>query len=329
MTPTRTVHRGAIELAVYERGCAPGRETVVLVHGYPDSAQIWNPIAERLAERFHVVCYDVRGAGASSAPARVRDYRISELMADLGAVIDAVAAQRKVHLVGHDWGSIQCWEGVCTEPLNQRIASYTSISGPSLDHVGHWLRDNARPGWRGEQLLRQLGRSWYIVMFQLPGLAPAAWTLGLDRHWSRLMKRLEGTEVEVSPTQLKDGRNGIKLYRANVLPRLLRPQPRYATMPVQLIIPMRDRFVGPELYEGLSRWVGTLRRRAIDAGHWLLLSHPDQVARCIAEWIDEQDPARLARAGAKPAGKPVSRTRAASRTEPAAPKPSQLDTDPA
>ena len=90
-----------------------------------------------------------------------------------------------------------------------------------------------------------------------------------------------------TPTQIRDGRNGVNLYRANVLPRLLRPEPRHAIAPVQLIIPMRDRFVGPELFEGLSRWVPVLRRRAIDAGHWLLLSHPQKVASCIAEWVSE------------------------------------------
>ena len=288
MTPTRTVTHGEIDLAVHEWGSAADRKpTVVLVHGYPDSAQVWAAVAERLAARFHVVAYDVRGAGQSTRPARIRDYRILELMADLAAVIDAVAPGRRVHLVGHDWGSIQSWESVTTSPMRERIVSYTSISGPSLDHVGYWLRDHARPGWKGGQLLRQLGRSWYILAFQLPLVAPTAWQVALGRSWPRIMKAMEGTTIDASPTQTADGRDGVKLYRANVLPRLLRPQPRHALAPVQLIIPMRDRFVSPELYEGLSRWVPQLRRRAIDAGHWLLLSHPDQVARAIAEWADE------------------------------------------
>ena len=94
---------------------------------------------------------------------------------------------------------------------------------------------------------------------------------------------------------------------------------RYATLPVQLIIPMRDRFVGPELYEGLSHWVNVLRRRAIDAGHWLLLSHPDKVATCIREWILEH-----------PAGKPAApapAAKAGARTRNAAPKPAQPQPD--
>ncbi len=288
MTPTRIVTRGDVRLAVYEWGsAADGKPTLVLVHGYPDSARVWDAVAERLAGQFHVVSYDVRGAGQSSAPSRVRDYRILELMGDLAAVFDAVAPGRKIHLVGHDWGSIQSWESVTLSPMRDRIASYTSISGPSLDHVGYWLRAHARPGWKGQQLLRQLARSWYIAAFQLPLFAPAAWRFGVGRSWSKLVRAMEGTVVDASPTQTADGRNGINLYRANVLPRLLRPEPRHAIAPVQLIIPMRDRFVSPELFEGLSRWVPVLRRRAIDAGHWLLLSHPDKVASCIGEWAAE------------------------------------------
>lgn len=288
MPTVRTVPRGSVDLAVREWGSADsGLPTVVLVHGYPDCSRVWDAVAGQLAGSHHVVAYDVRGAGASSTPKRIRDYRMIELVADLAAVMDACAPGRRVHLVGHDWGSIQSWESVCTAPMNRRILSYTSISGPCLDHVGYWLREHAKPGWKGGQLLRQLGRSWYIVMFQMPWLAPVAWKTLLGRRWTSVLRRLEGVSAEPTPTQTDDGRNGVNLYRANVLPRLLRPEPRRALAPVQLIIPMRDRFVSPELYEGLSRWVPTLRRRAIDAGHWLLISHPDAVARCIAEWVAE------------------------------------------
>lgn len=288
MPSSRTVTRGSVALAVREWGsAADGLPTVVLVHGYPDCSRVWDAVAEALAGSHHVVAYDVRGAGESSTPTRVRDYRMIELVADLAAVLDACAPGRRVHLVGHDWGSIQSWESVCTSPMSRRFLSYTSISGPCLDHVGYWLREHARPGFKGRQLLKQLGRSWYIAMFQLPWLAPAAWQTMLGRRWTSVLRRFEGVTAEASPTQTDDGRNGVNLYRANVLPRLLNPEPRHAVAPVQLIIPMRDRFVSPELYEGLSRWVPTLRRRAIDAGHWLLISHPDQVARCIAEWAQE------------------------------------------
>ena len=48
----------------------PGAPTVILVHGYPDSQVVWEPVADRLAEQhgLRVITYDVRGAGHSTAP---------------------------------------------------------------------------------------------------------------------------------------------------------------------------------------------------------------------------------------------------------------------
>src|SRR4029077_15135298 len=63
----RTVRSDGVELAVREAG-DPSRPIVVLVHGYPDTSALWQPVFERLEPRYHVVTYDVRGAGASSTP---------------------------------------------------------------------------------------------------------------------------------------------------------------------------------------------------------------------------------------------------------------------
>ncbi|MGH3392942.1 MAG: alpha/beta fold hydrolase, partial [Actinomadura sp.] len=131
----RTVHGDGVELAVQERGDTE-HPTVLLVHGYPDTQAVWAPVAARLADRFHVVTYDVRGAGGSSVPSGTEPYRFEHLMNDLRAVLDAVRPGDPVHLVGHDWGSIQSWEAVTT--MADRFASFTSISGPCLDHVAHW-----------------------------------------------------------------------------------------------------------------------------------------------------------------------------------------------
>ena len=79
-------------------------------------------------------------AGRSDKPPRTRDYRMSQLAEDLTAVVTAVIADRPFHLAAHDWGSIQSWESVTHGPLKPHILSYTSISGPCLDHVAFWLR---------------------------------------------------------------------------------------------------------------------------------------------------------------------------------------------
>src|ERR1044072_9093249 len=76
----RCVESGDATLAVFERG-DPGDPTVLLVHGYPDTHRLWDGVADRLAERFHVVTYDTRGTGASTGPKGMAGYRTERLPA--------------------------------------------------------------------------------------------------------------------------------------------------------------------------------------------------------------------------------------------------------
>lgn len=278
-----TVNSGGVRLAAYSRG-NPDNPAVVLVHGYPDNHEVWNPVAERLAQHYYVVSYDVRGAGHSDRPKKVAEYTLEKLSADFVAVLDEVLPGRAVHIAAHDWGSIQTWESVTTAHLQYRILSYTTISGPCLDHVGFWMREHllsASPDAIGKAL-NQLAHSWYIMMFQLPLVAPTIWrTLG--QYWPQVLKRTERIDAPLSPSQKKDGAYGVNLYRANFLPALLKPRERYTGKPVQLIVPLRDAYVRDQLFEGITLWAHNTWRRDADAGHWTLLAEGTR----LAQWIDD------------------------------------------
>ena len=135
-TSTVTTSEGH-RLAVQSLGDA-AKPTVVLVHGFPDDHTAWDGIVERLAADHRVVTYDTRGAGGSDKPRHIADYRLDLLADDLQRVVDHAIEQsdtgRGVHLVGHDWGSVQAWHLV-TEPAHRGVRSFTSISGPCIDHV--------------------------------------------------------------------------------------------------------------------------------------------------------------------------------------------------
>ncbi|WP_126283013.1 alpha/beta fold hydrolase [Burkholderia stagnalis] len=264
-----TVQSGDVKLAVYVSGSrrAP---PVILVHGYPDSAAVWAPIRARLAKRYRVIAYDVRGAGASDAPRRRADYTLARLAEDLKAVADATCGGRPFHLVGHDWGSIQCWEAVTDPASRGRIASYTSISGPCLDHV-----------FRAKLRLRQSLKSWYIAFFHLPLVPSLVWRLGGAALWPRWLQLTERIRPEPDPAQLKNALNGMQLYRANFLARARRPRERHAQAPVQILVPMRDRYVTPEMTVGLERWLGEHVRAEITGAHWVVLRDPDLIASRI------------------------------------------------
>ncbi|WUH57828.1 SDR family oxidoreductase [Streptomyces sp. NBC_00442] len=286
----RWVRTGGIELCVAELG-DDTQPTVLLVHGYPDSKEVWSEVAGRLAEHFHVVLYDVRGHGRSTAPAPLRGgFTLEKLTDDFLAVADAVSPGRPVHLVGHDWGSVQGWEFATVERTEGRIASFTSMSGPSLDHFGHWIKKRmSRPSPRAAaQLLGQGAKSWYVYMLHTPVLPELAWRGPLGKQWPKILQRVEKVPADGYPTSSlpQDAAHGAWLYRDNVRARLRRPRTdAYAHVPVQLITPLDDAFLSPKLSADLEHWAPRLVRRTLPAKHWVPRTRPDQLASWITEFV--------------------------------------------
>ncbi|WLW53754.1 SDR family oxidoreductase [Streptomyces sp. YU58] len=286
----RRVRTGGIELCVAELG-DPSAPTVVLIHGYPDSKEVWSEVAPRLAERFHVVLYDVRGHGRSTAPRPLRGgFTLEKLTDDFLAVADAVSPDRPVHLVGHDWGSVQAWEFVTVRRTEGRVASFTSMSGPSLDHLGLWVDKRLRRPTprRVAQLLGQGAKSWYVYALHTPKLPELAWRGLLGTHWPRLLERAEKIPRGTYPTASlpTDAAHGAWLYRDNIRSRLRRPRrDAYAHAPVQLITPLDDAFLSETLYDDLDRWVPQLTRRTLPAKHWIPRTRPDRLAAWITEFV--------------------------------------------
>ena len=283
------VQSGEVRLSVRELP-REGAPTVILVHGFPDNQTLWQPTATHLHEQrgLRVVTYDTRGAGGSSAPLRTSGYRIERLVDDLVTVMDSVSPDTPVHLVGHDWGSIQLWGAVTTADtdarLRGRISSFTSISGPPLDYMAYVLRKAAAD--RDLDLLRsQARRSWYVAAFQVPWLPElAVRALG----WP-MRARLNSTERLADGGHWDesfggDAAHGINLYRANTgLRRGTRPAS--TDIPVQLLVPELDQFLDPRVYGHLGDFVANLTRVDLRAGHWVPRTDPDLVGGLIADHV--------------------------------------------
>jgi NAD(P)-dependent dehydrogenase (short-subunit alcohol dehydrogenase family)/pimeloyl-ACP methyl ester carboxylesterase len=277
----RWVESGGVRLAVREQG-SPSGPTVLLVHGYPDNSSVWDAVAAVLAERFRVVRYDLRGHGSSDEPAGTSGYAMDHLVADLTAVVTEIGGP--VHLVAHDWGSMLSWRAVASRP--ELFASFTSISGPGLDHVRPWVRSGLRRPRQLRAVLRQLRHSWYMGAFQVPVVPELVWRLPV------LRRRFQAS--------YRDARNGLGLYRANVLTRA-GARPAVVEVPVQQIALTRDRYCLPELLPAADRWCARLWRRPLAAEHWAIRSHPAAVARFVTEFVEHIEGA--------PAGRELARAR--------------------
>jgi pimeloyl-ACP methyl ester carboxylesterase len=278
------VESGSVRLCVREYG--EDGPHVVLVHGYPDDQSLWDGVVERL-EGVHAITYDVRGAGSSSVPARIREYRNDRLTDDLVAVVEATVPEgEQFHLVGHDWGSIGSWDSLQDPRLSGRIASYVSASGPSIDHVAATFRGRPPHG-----LARQLAHSFYIGAFQVPRVPELLW-----RSEHRLTPRMvgliaaQGGESQWSPRLAHNGANGVNLYRANMLPKILRPAPARIDLPVVLVVAGQDTFVGEPYVAAAQRFCSDVRRVEVDAGHWHPRSRPELMAVVLTDHLATVNP---------------------------------------
>jgi pimeloyl-ACP methyl ester carboxylesterase len=288
-TETQYVRSGDVSIAVREHSpSGVGRPTVVLVHGYPDQQDTWDTLIARLPlDAWHVVTYDVRGAGDSDAPTRREDYLTDRLVDDLVAVLDSVLRDGEAaHLVGHDWGSVQLWDAVVTEPtdprLQNRIASFTSISGPSLDQAA-WLARH--PSGRELRLLRQMAHSWYIGLFNVPVLPEQLWRLTRGPV-ARAMERRQGLpRNHWGPELERNAVHGLNLYRANVLGGARRTGRAHVDIPVLVVHPTRDPFITEVMLEGLGDVCSDLHVERVDAGHWVIVTHADELARLLEEHV--------------------------------------------
>ncbi|WP_438269225.1 SDR family oxidoreductase [Mycobacterium simiae] len=272
----------------------PRRPTIVAIHGWPDNHHVWDPIAEEFVGnypgRYNVVAYDVRGAGGSSSPAKRSGYAFAHLISDLAAVIDNLGVER-VHLLAHDWGSIQAWAAITDQSVMSRIASLTSISGPHLQYAGAFLR-SARTPRTLAQVAGQLLGSAYIGLFLCPGLPELVFRSRIGVKVVEAIERIGRSSTRsqrrVTPRSMADYINGLNLYRANMPAPMLAPGrdlPK-TDVAVQVLVPRRDLFVTPALQRFTGAIPADSRVVPIEGGHWVVTSRPEVIARLTSEWID-------------------------------------------
>ncbi|MEE2852214.1 MAG: alpha/beta fold hydrolase [Actinomycetota bacterium] len=267
----------------------PGRPTILAIHGYPDNHHVWDGVATTLGRRFNVVAYDVRGAGQSSTPPGRSGYRLPQLVADVGAVIERLGVD-EVHLLAHDWGSIQAWAAVTDDAVMGKIASFTSVSGPHLNYAGKFLR-SARTPRALLDVVKQVLASSYIWFFLCPGVPELAIRSRATVKVFEAVERIGGSGARSRGGQYRsvdDYLNGLNLYRANMPAPMLAPPaqlPR-TTVPVQVLVARQDYFVSP----ALQRFTGSIpeggRVVPIEGGHWVVTAYPDVIARLTGEWVD-------------------------------------------
>lgn len=250
---------------------------VLLVHGFPDTHAVWRKLAPSLvAAGYRVIAPDTRGAGASAAPARVADYRLEHLVADMVALLDVLGIAR-VRLVAHDWGAVIGWRLVALHP--ERVVRYVALS------VGHPCAYVSDP-W-------QRVRAYYIVLTQLRGV----WEWVLSARGFLGLGLFAGYADEMPSWRANLARPGrltaaLNYYRANV-GLLLRPETPAVRVPVLGVWSSGDRYLTERQMVESGRFVDAPWRyaRIEDANHWLPLTASEALTPLLLEELGREEAA--------------------------------------
>ena len=246
----------------------PTSEPVVLVHGFPESSLMWEPLMAALADAGHrAIAPDLYGIGdcGDDAPTTFEGN-----LSAFAEFIDELALERVV-LVVHDWGGFVGLAWACDHP--DRVAALViSNTGFFADGRWHGMAESVR-GEHGEQIVAGIDRPGFEGLLRASGeLAEDA----IDAYWR----------------PFADGRGQratLDFYRSMDFSKLAPYQGRLAELgvPTLLLWGAGDEFAPLAGGRRFEREISGARLVAIDdAGHFVFDQEPDRCAREVVSFLE-------------------------------------------
>jgi pimeloyl-ACP methyl ester carboxylesterase len=255
----------------------PDGEPVVLLHGFPQDSTAWNRVAPLLhGNGMRTLAPDQRGYSPMARPRGRANYRVTETVGDLLALLDA-AGLESAHLVGHDWGAAIAWAAAAWHPDRVRTLTALSVPHPAAMQKA-WLTSD------------QGLRSYYMALFQLP-VVPERLLLAGDGAALRRMLLRGGLPEDVASHYVARMREpgalsaALGWYRA--LPWSARNPVGRVRVPTLHVWSTGDAFLGRSATESTADFChGEYRLEVLDGvSHWIPELAADEVAKLVTAHV--------------------------------------------
>ncbi|MEW2329833.1 alpha/beta hydrolase [Micromonospora chersina] len=285
MSPFATRHHlvtVAGQQVFYREAGDPSRPTLVLLHGFPTSSNMFRNLIPALADEFHLVAPDHVGFGQSSAPPVDQfDYSFERLTEITLGLLDTLGIDRFA-LYLHDYGAPiglrvasrhpQRVTGLITQSGNAYTEGFTPFWNVLFDHAKD--RQAHEPAVR--RLLEAEATRWQYVhgvpADRLDRIAPETWLLdqaGLDRPGNK----------EIQLQLFWDYQFNLDVYPD--FQRYFRQH-----QPATLVTWGRhDEIFGPAGAEAYARDLPDAEIHLLDTGHFALETHGDEIAGLIRAFL--------------------------------------------
>lgn len=274
MSGEHRVDSGGVEIVYDSHGPDDG-SPVILLHGFPDSARLWrHQVPALTAAGYHVLTPDLRGYGRSGKPDDVDAYNLLIVAGDVLAVLDD-AGVGPVRVVGHDWGAALAW--AVTTVVPDRVERVAALS------VGH-------PAAFARASLAQREKSWYMLLFQFPGVAER-WVA--DDGWARFREWSHHPDADavIAEIEAADALTpALSWYRANVPPDAL-VGPPLELPPIQVpamgVWSTDDMaLLEEQMTASADHCAAGFRYERIEgAGHWIPLDAPGEINALLLDFL--------------------------------------------
>jgi pimeloyl-ACP methyl ester carboxylesterase len=288
------------ELAVH----AIGREhapTVVFVHGFSSDLTFWHFQWQALSPRYRCVVYDQRGHGRSS-PATTGDYSLRAFGEDLAAVLDAIAPEGPVALVGHSMGgmAVMAFADAHPEAFGERVRAVVFANTAAAELA------RGVAGALGERAGRALSMA-LVRLARDPRLAfriRARALRGGDLAF--LAARLTNFGADAPPSVVEHaaavGATAPLEVWSEVLVGLIEMDLRHALAnvraPALVLVGDVDRLTPPTSATALRSALPDAELRVVEgSGHCTMLERPDEFNAIVGAFLEQHLPAeRIAKA---------------------------------
>jgi pimeloyl-ACP methyl ester carboxylesterase len=254
---------------------------VLLLHGFPDSSALWEPITPKLtAAGFRVIAPDLRGFGGTDIAPTHSAYDIyTDIIPDVLGVLDTLNIS-KAHVAGHDFGAPVAWGLSANHP-----DVFTTLTAISVGHTRAYLKSG----------VRQYLMSWYILLHQLTGVCEALYRFNNWAAFRSLWSKQSDAEKVIANLS-RPGRltAGLDWYRVNIsIARMFRPPPigafgeEVVTIPTLGIWSDGEKYLSERQMKLSETYVRAPWRyhRINGVSHWIPYEAPDELAaQMIAHW---------------------------------------------
>ncbi len=261
-----------------------GPHTVLMVHGWPDSLQLWDNTASALQGQYRCVRFTLPGfdlgqgrpSGHSGRKSTGQATSLADMVALIASIANAVSPNAPVTLLLHDWGCIFGYEFANRHPT--RVARVLAVD--IGDHnSGTYIKSLSATAKLSVFVYQfWLAVAWQVGRYASPSLA--------DRM-TRWMAHTIGCRTE--PSSIGWAMNypyamtwfqtagGFKL-ASKVKP----------IWPMLYIYGKRK----PFMFQS-PQWLADVAARthcevqAFDTGHWVMVQKPAEFNACVSAWLDK------------------------------------------